>query len=57
LLYAKTYLAGVLRIAARRRRLAAFGVEALDGCGAGKYTVTTMAGDIHEKPGDGIGVR
>src|SRR5271163_305790 len=51
------FLTGVYRIASGRGRLATFGVEALDGGGAGEDAAAVMAHDIDEKPGNGIGVR
>jgi hypothetical protein len=51
------FLAGMCCVAAGGGGFATFGVEALDGGGAGEYAAAFMADDIDEEPGDGIGVR
>src|SRR5208282_62862 len=50
------FLSGTHGVAAGCGRFAAFGVEALDGCGAGEHAAAFMAHDIDEKPGNGISV-
>jgi hypothetical protein len=50
-------LIGMRSIATRRGRLAAFGVEALDGGGPQEHAVALVADHLDEQPWNGIGVR
>src|SRR5713101_8449858 len=50
-------LAEVRSVAARRRCFAPFGIETLDGCGAGQHAAAIVADDVDEKPRNRISVR
>src|SRR5229473_1442394 len=51
------FLAEVRSVAAGGRCFAPFGVETLDGCGAGQHAAAIVADDVDEKPRNRIGVR
>src|SRR5712675_1338191 len=50
------FLADVRSVAAGGGCFASFGVEALDGCGAGEHAAAFVGDDVDQEPGNGIWV-